>query len=97
VSKQRQKSDNPQDYMPTAEEVQEELARVQSMDDFVGKEGVFAKLFAAAMEQMLEAELTEHLGYEPYEAKGRNSGNSRNGDKHTKRKVSKLHYGQIAC
>jgi transposase-like protein len=31
------------------------------------------------MEQMLEAELTEHLGYEPYEAKGRNSGNSRNG------------------
>jgi hypothetical protein len=28
---------------------------------------------------MLEAELTEHLGYERYEAKGRNSGNSRNG------------------
>jgi transposase-like protein len=28
---------------------------------------------------MLEAELTDELGYEPYEAKGRNSGNSRNG------------------
>jgi putative transposase len=28
---------------------------------------------------MLEAELTEHLGYEGYETKGRNSGNSRNG------------------
>jgi putative transposase len=41
--------------------------------------GVFARLFARTMEQMLEAELTEHLGYEPYEAKGRNSGNSRNG------------------
>jgi transposase-like protein len=79
VSKQKQKSDNPQEYMPTAEEVQAELAKVQSMDDFFGKEGVFARLFAAAMEQMLEAELTEHLGYEPYEAKGRNSGNSRNG------------------
>jgi transposase-like protein len=28
---------------------------------------------------MLDAELTAQLGYEPYEAKGRNSGNSRNG------------------
>lgn len=79
MSKRKQKPDRPQDYMPTAEEVQEELARVQSMDDFFGKEGVFARLFSAAMEQMLEAELSEHLGYEPYEAKGRNSGNSRNG------------------
>jgi transposase-like protein len=65
--------------MPSAEEVQEELAKVQSMDDFFGKEGVFAKLFAETMEQMLEAEMIEHLGYEPYEVKGRNSGNNRNG------------------
>ena len=28
---------------------------------------------------MLEAELADELGYERYEAKGRNSGNSRNG------------------
>ena len=28
---------------------------------------------------MLEAEMTEHVGYEKYESKGRNSGNSRNG------------------
>ncbi|MCW5864007.1 MAG: IS256 family transposase [Anaerolineae bacterium] len=65
--------------MPSAEEVQAELAKVQSMDDFFGKDGVFAKLFASTLEQMLEGELTEHLGYEPYEAAGRNSGNNRNG------------------
>jgi len=65
--------------MPTAERLQEELSKVESMDDFFGKEGVFAKLFAKTMEQMLEAELSDHLGYEPYEAKGRNTGNSRNG------------------
>jgi transposase-like protein len=65
--------------MPSAEEVQAELAKVQSMDDFFGKEGVFARLFATTMEQMLAGELTEHLGYEPYEATGRNSGNNRNG------------------
>jgi transposase-like protein len=39
----------------------------------------FAKLFANTLEQMMDAELSEHLGYEPYEAKGHNSGNSRNG------------------
>jgi transposase-like protein len=49
------------------------------MDDFFGKEGIFARLFAKTMEQMLEAELSDQLGYEPYEVKGRNSGDSRNG------------------
>jgi transposase-like protein len=65
--------------LPSTEKVQEELSKVKSMDDFFGKEGVFARLFAKTMEEMLKAELTEHLGYEPYEAKGRKSGNSRNG------------------
>ena len=67
------------DCMPTAEQIAEELAAVQSMDDFFGKEGVFARLFGEALQQMLEGELSAHLGYERYEAKGRNSGNSRNG------------------
>jgi putative transposase len=71
--------------MPGAEEVARELATAKSMDDFFGKEGIFARLFAKTLEQMLEAELTEHLGYEPYEAKGRNSGNNRNG--HYSKKV----------
>jgi putative transposase len=71
--------------MPDAEIVARELATAKTMDDFFGKEGIFARLFAKTMEQMLEAELTEHLGYEPYEAKGRNSGNNRNG--HYSKKV----------
>ncbi len=65
--------------MPNAEEVARELGKATSMDDFYGKEGIFARLFSETIEQMLEAELTDELGYEPYEAKGRNSGNSRNG------------------
>ena len=65
--------------MPSAEKVQQELAQAESMDDFFGKEGIFARLFSDTLEQMLEAELSDHLGYEPYEAKGRNSGNNRNG------------------
>lgn len=69
--------------LPSAEEIQKELANVESMDDFFGKEGLISKLFARTMEEMLEAELAEHLGYERYESKGRNSGNSRNGKRET--------------
>jgi putative transposase len=65
--------------MPTAEIVQQELASAKSIDDFFGKEGIFARLFAKTVEQLLEVEMTEHLGYEPYAAAGRNTGNSRNG------------------
>ena len=37
------------------------------------------RLFAGTIEQMLEAEMDEHLGYEKHSTKGDNSGNSRNG------------------
>ena len=37
------------------------------------------RLFAGTIEQMLEAEMDEHLGYEKNSTKGNNSGNSRNG------------------
>ena len=66
-------------YLPSLEEIQEGLGQAESIDDFFGKEGVMARLFARTLEQMLEAELTAKLGYEKYEAGGRNSGNSRNG------------------
>jgi transposase-like protein len=65
--------------LPSVERIQQELASATSLNDFFGKEGLFARLFAHTVEQMLEAELTAHLGYEPYEAEGRNSGNNRNG------------------
>jgi transposase-like protein len=51
----------------------------ESMDDFFGKDSIFAKLFSNTMEQMLETELSAHLGYERYEAEGRKSDNNRNG------------------
>lgn len=65
--------------LPSVERIQQELASAKSIDDFFGKEGIFARLFASTLEQMMAAELTEQLGYEKYEAKGRGSGNSRNG------------------
>lgn len=79
MSEESKKGKKIQEIMPSAEEVQKELAKAKSMDDFFGKEGIFARLFANTIETMLETELSEELGYEPYEAKGKNSGNSRNG------------------
>jgi putative transposase len=68
-----------QSHMPSAEEVAQALGQATSIDDFYGKDGIFAKLFSKTIEDMLEAELTSELGYERYEAEGHNSGNSRNG------------------
>jgi putative transposase len=72
------------EYLPSVEEIQEELGTAESIDDFFGKEGIMSRLIARTLEQMLEAELTAKLGYEKHEAKGRNSGNSRNGKRSRK-------------
>ena len=88
MSETRNEENKKRFEMPSAEKVQKELSKAESMDDFFGKDGIFAKLFAGTMEQMLEAELSDHLGYEKYEAKGRNSGNNRNGHYEKKLRTS---------
>jgi putative transposase len=86
MSDEKQKGQNKKRVeMPSVEKVQEELSKAENMDDFFGRDGIFARLFANTLEQMLETELSDELGYEPYEASGRNSGNSRNG--HYRKKV----------
>lgn len=75
--------------LPSVERIQQELARVTSIDDFFGKEGIFARLFADTLEQMLEAELTAHLGYPRHAPEGRNAGNSRNGKRSRQLRTSR--------
>lgn len=70
--------------LPSLETIQRELGSAESIDDFFGREGIFARLFAKTLEEMLEAELTAHLGYEKHAVEGRNSGNSRNGKRSKK-------------
>jgi len=72
-------SKEPKRYMPAAETVVEELGKVKNINDFFGKDGIFAKLFSTTIEKMVEAELTDHLGYPKHDPKGKLSGNSRNG------------------
>lgn len=65
--------------VPSTEEIQEELDKVKSLDDFFGREGLIAKLVGPTIQEILNAEMDEHLGYKKHEYKGRNSGNNRNG------------------
>ncbi len=51
------------------------MAECESTGDIQAK---LKRLFAGTIEQMLEAEMDEHLGYEKHSAAGNNSGNSRN-------------------
>ena len=85
---QENQESNKWKTMPSAEKVSAELATAKSMDDFFGRDGIFARLFAKTLEEMLEAELTEHLGYEKHDGRGRNSGNNRNGSYQKKVRTS---------
>jgi len=77
--KKKPNKDDFKKHLPDPEELARELGNAKSIDDFYGKDGIFARLFSETIEQMLEAELSEELGNDRYEVEGRNSGNSRNG------------------
>jgi transposase-like protein len=62
--------------------IDELLEGVSDPKDILGKNGLLKQLTKRLVERTLEAELTDHLGYEPHEQKGRGTGNSRNGKGH---------------
>jgi transposase-like protein len=71
------------------EEFSKKLTKAKSYEDLMGKDGVIKKLLGKSIEQLLEAEMDEHLGYTKHAPTGNNSGNSRNGYK--KKRVQSEH------
>jgi putative transposase len=55
------------------------LADCKKPEDLIGDNGLLKQLTKALLERALQAEMTEHLGYEKHDPAGHNSGNSRNG------------------
>ena len=55
------------------------LAGYSKPEDLTGPEGLLKQLTGALVERALEAELSDHLGYDQHAVEGRGSGNSRNG------------------
>jgi putative transposase len=64
---------------PLKELLDELLKDCKTPEDLLGKNGVLKQLTKDLMERMLEAEMTDHLGYDRHALEGRGSGNSRNG------------------
>jgi len=50
-----------------------------TQNEVAGKDGLIRQLTGRILQRILEAEMTEHLGYEKNSIAGNNSGNSRNG------------------
>ena len=61
------------------EQLKADLKTARTYKDLMGDNGAIKKIIKASLEGMLDAELTEHLGYEKYSSTGKNTGNSRNG------------------
>lgn len=71
----------------------EEVKKCKTMEDVVGKNGLMQRLLKDVMQQLLEAEMDEHLGREKYERTDEDEDkNYRNG--HSK-KLVKSSYGEL--
>ena len=68
------------------------LVDYQRPEQIVGENGLLKQLTKAILERAMNAELTQHLGYEKHDASGYNTGNSRNGKS---RKKIKGEFGEL--
>jgi transposase-like protein len=69
-----------------------DLSKAKTYEDLMGKDGVIKKLLKSSLENILESELSNHLGYARHSSEGINSGNNRNGKTY---KTIKTDQGQI--
>lgn len=66
--------------MATTDELLDALMKdYKKPEDLIGENGLLKQLTKKLLERAMQAELTEHLGYEKHAPTGNNSGNSRNG------------------
>ncbi len=59
--------------------IDELLADYKKPEDIIGENGLLKQLTKALLERAMNAELTEHVGYEKHDPAGLHSGKSRNG------------------
>jgi putative transposase len=70
----------PKTPSPFSDELLDQLlANYTKPEDLTGKDGILKHLTARLVERAMQGEMTEHLGYERHDPKGRGTPNSRNG------------------
>jgi len=72
--------------------VDEMISDCENPEDLLGRDGLVKQMTKKLVERMLQAEMTDHLGYEKHDPAGRGSGNSRNG---SSAKTLKSEHGSI--
>jgi putative transposase len=72
--------------------IDELLKDYQKPEDIIGENGLLKRFVKAVLERAMNAELTQHLGYEKHDPAGYKSGNSRNG---TSGKTVKGDFGEL--
>src|SRR5205823_526646 len=72
--------------------IDELLSNYKKPEDIIGENGLLKQLTKAVLERALEAEISEHLGYQKHDPAGQNTGNIRNGQK---RKRLKGDFGEL--
>jgi len=83
----------PKTPNPFSDEVLDQiLANYTKPEDLTGKDGILKQLTARLVERALQSEMSEHLGYEKHDPKGRGTPNSRNG---TSAKTLKTELGEV--
>ena len=66
--------------MATTDELLDNLMKdYKKPEDLIGENRLLKQLTKRLLERAMQAELTEHLGYEKHAPQGKNTGNSRNG------------------
>lgn len=79
--------------MATTDELLDALMKdYKKPEDLIGENGLLKQLTKKLLERAMQAEMTEHLGYEKHAPNGNNSGNSRNG---SYKKTIKGEFGQL--
>ena len=72
--------------------VDELVADCENPEELLGRDGLVKQMTKRLVERMLQAELSDHLGYDKHDPAGRGSGNSRNG---SSPKTLKSEHGSI--
>jgi putative transposase len=72
--------------------IDELLKEYQKPEDIIGENGLLKQFVKAVLERAMNAELSQHLGYEKHDPAGYKSGNSRNG---TSSKTVKGDFGEL--
>jgi putative transposase len=68
------------------------LADYKKPEEIIGENGLLKQLTKAILERAMQAELSDHLGFEKHDPAGHHSGNTRNG---VGRKILKGDFGEL--